>query len=576
MIEKPGLGGITTVTGTQTDTVARQRDDIETVDVPRGGIDVPNQGDNAPVQQRDLRAHPLTTQITGKRDAILDNLPPELQDKLQQRISDGDVTAKDLKSLLHFGYFSQGNTTAESRVAIRSILAAHVAEGGSIESAGVLKAMLKAGSTNAPIHALPELKQAPTLAVTVSLISNSAVKGDNDAFVQRPKPEKLDLLSQVVQGFPDDPGRAGKHEYADSNVTVSRNDQGKMHVSFANVAFTGAPKSDQVLTATQVGQLEALFKETVDVPYTKMNATMQMLTHFRAHQSDEPPMTMEQAYQTFTFDGDSACREYGAGNCLSLAQQLSVKLAEQGIEHVTSGTYSSGLCWQPNAEGTKVFLPGQAQASGANTHCDVIVPYKTEDGEDRVLVLVPGMGVSEKEDGHSKYFENLTPQELEDKMQGGKRLQANGDSVDVGQVQKTSLGYMTNLQMLNTKQEVREKSLFGVDLIGGKIYLNTQATTDVGLRPEGTARGASIDIQDVMANPDEMMTLEYTFDGTGDKIEMTKLEALTAFLEFVAIEFDQPDDFVPNVLTLAANLDDYRNAVLWPETIAFHQKEGNL
>jgi hypothetical protein len=148
-------------------------------------------------------------------------------------------------------------------------------------------------------------------------------------------------------------------------------------------------------------------------------------------------------------------------------------------------------------------------------------------------------------------------------------LGADGASVDMVETQKDQLGFLSNIQITNNDFG-DGRNMFGIDLLAGTVYLNTAASA--GFRgPRAELEGAiSIDFRDVLAHPDDPVTMQ-VWDpdlndgegGWGDE-EGTRLEALLATLMAVGEEFEQPDDFVQNLLTMMQSRDEYCD-LMWDE-----------
>ena len=509
-------------------------------------------------------AHALTSKITGKRDEILDNLPGPLNKALHDKIANGEVAAKDLKALLHFSHFATKGTTPETRVEIRTILAQAVASGMSLEAAAELKAALRTASPE-NIKALRE-----------GITSAEGFVGGIGAALHKEAyraPDKADapgltkLCKVALSCLPPDPTKSGERILRNDSVTISHDSKGQPHIEYASARCMPPSSMNVGVTATDIGDIRKVFDEVCGTKYSRMNPHLQLMEAFREAKAMDGGATLGEVFDTFRFDGNAAVKDGQRGDCLSLTARLMTKLSEMGLNAQVIGEYNAALPTQ-SVNRQSVDVPDQDGRTGGLTHTDVIVPYTSDTGEERVLLIQPGLGATDDN------FLDMPTEDFVRSFGKFKLTNGSGGDVDVAKVSREAMGYLTNLQMKNTPEGTpdKDRQMFGVDLIGGTVYLNGNSSKSYeGVR---LAEGGlvSFNYRDIMADP--MKTVEMKLpDGKGgfDTVSMFQLEALTLFLEAVAADYGQPEGFVENMLTLFQHEKEFKDLALWQSVKDIHK-----
>jgi hypothetical protein len=477
--------------------------------------------------------HALGSKITGKREEILDNLPGPLSQALHDKIANGEAKAKDLKALLHFSYFATKGTTPETRVEIRTILAQAVASGMSLEDAAALKAALR-GATAQNIAALREGISA----------SGSFVEGIGAAIHKEAckSPDKADakgltaLCKVALAGLPADPAKSGQRILQNASVIISHDGEGQPHVEYASARCIPPSSSNVGVTTTDIGDIRKVFDEVCGTKYSRMNPHLQLMEAFREARSEDRGVSLGEVFDSFRFDGNIAVQEGNRGDRLSLTSRLVARLGEMGFNAQVIGEYNDNLPMQ-SVNRQAVDVPDKDSQTGGVTHTDVIVPYISDTGEARIPLIQPGLGATDDN------FPDMTADAFTASFGKFKMVEGGGGNIDVGKVSREAMGYLTNLQMKNTPEGTpdQDRQMFGVDLIGGTVYLNGNSSkTCEGLRlTEGGV--VSFNDRDIMDDPLKTVDLKLA-NGRGgfDTVSLTQLEALTMFLEAVAADCGRP------------------------------------
>jgi hypothetical protein len=148
------------------------------------------------------------------------------------------------------------------------------------------------------------------------------------------------------------------------------------------------------------------------------------------------------------------------------------------------------------------------------------------------------------------------------------RISPDGTGVDSVGIQKSALGYLTNIQITNGPPGTDgNKQICGIDLTAGTLYINTAASNAYkGARPEGTG-AIMMKFKDVADDPHGKIMLKAP---NGKEVEVTKAEALALFAKGIQEQFKLKPEFVDNVMHLASNHQQYNQSVLWSSVQSMH------
>ncbi len=389
---------------------------------------------------------------------------------------------------------------------------------------------------------------------------------------------KLDLqeLEPVLLGLPADPAKAGQPMYASGSISVERDDQGALviaNVSAAHVSLR-IPEKNKNLSAEKVEELKASFLPIIDTNYSRCGVALDFADSYRQAKLDNPDLSMAEALENYQPDGAGLHDANHSSDCYGQAAAIQREFAkpELDVECVMAGKYCHPNTQQKMEDGSLSNPQDAMLQSGRVTHMDVIVPYTDESGRERVLVFAPGEGKKDKS------CQDLSMQEF---LAGADaplmRVAYDPDgenvSLDPAKCQKNALGYRTNLVITNgTPDTPQAKDVAGIDLVGGKVFLSSGASAKFqGPKPLGNQERISFDYRDAINDPEGMITLDFP-DGQGgyEPREVTKMEALTAFVDSVGKQFGQSENFTASAMTLMANEEEYQQSVLWPSVQQMH------
>lgn len=400
--------------------------------------------------------------------------------------------------------------------------------------------------------------------------NGDVIKGLSSAMDRKSNTAQQDYqaFKNVLAELPVDLQKAGQNISADENFTIKRNDQGVIEVLNADAKFTGihVPNENKLMSGNKVQSAKDIFNNIAQTSYGRAGVPLDFMRHAREEALKDDKTTMQQALQSYRPNGSSISEKNQNADCLCLTEQLITELEKQGIKGYAAGVNNQGLTGQSvQGSNVKVNPEGAMLKSGGITHLDVIVPYTNENGDERALVFTPGMGTDPK---WSKDIPLSEVNGLNYVEQQRIRLNGEGKGVDPEITQKSAMGYRSNIQITNGAPETAgNKQIAGIDLVNGKLYLNT-AATNAYQGPKIEGQGAlSFNYRDAIKNPNDKVIMKTS---EGD-VEVTKLEALAVFAEGVKNHFGLPDDFVDNVMHLAANEQQYQQAVLWDTVQTMHK-----
>lgn len=398
--------------------------------------------------------------------------------------------------------------------------------------------------------------------------------------------QTLTRLKQALAHVQPNISRAGQVEGSGGGVTVGRDGEGKMVILNQALSFTGVPiaETNKKMSPEVIAQVKQTFTQTVDANYSRHGVALDFMSYVRAKQqeareADLPPPPLSLLMKTFDAADSDRATKYKGGDCMVLAENLAQRLRDQGLDARVAGYLNSELTTQRVGQDQK-FPSDAGVVSCGMTHADVIVPYTTLTDEQRVLVLIPGMGPNDRYQADLSLEDYLKPPHQRQAIEAQMVQQSaqshmvgpDGGPLDISRMEKEQLHFLTNIQITDSRPATGDKKLCGIDIMAGKIYLNGKASKDFqGLRPkEGSV---SLDIKALLAKADELVSMKLPNPDTDtlETVEVTGAEALAIALEGIAQQFDQPEDFVANILTLAENLDAYQSEIVSPDISALHQ-----
>lgn len=540
-------------------------------------------------QLQQIAAAPKLAKLTDKSEAIAQRLGPELCAKLEARLADASWSdRRAMDRLLHFSRLGLGTTDAEKRLEVRVGIAAYLAEGGGIkEGKAIRERLLECSSVDsrAMVDRLKAQNGHPVACIADTILTDHG-NGSERSRNRELTPEQFERALPALLSFPVHPSEAGENVVIAKGLTLMRDEEGKLQPRYLSLGRTNVdvPPSNTNLDAGKLQQIRAVFERVASGSYGMHGAPLDFMRFFRESNAvrewrGERALTMAEALERYRPDGAAITDRYnGTGNCMGHAEKMVAELGKIGIEAKVVGSFSPHLIKMPDprlpdSTGENIFIPGERGRTGGATHMDVVIPYTNQEGEARAVVIGAGMGTSD-----FTLFNDVPAAELRRGEPGHLNIVDRGaDRIDAAAAQKVSLSYQHSMQLANTSPDARptEKRLFGIDLLAGKLYLNRAASSEYraqqGPLAPGQQDGAiTFDFKGAMADPRGPTTIKLWNEDTGayEDTTVNKLTALLVFTAAVKEQFRQPDDFVDDIMTLAANYDAYKGTVLNPALAA--------
>jgi len=395
-------------------------------------------------------------------------------------------------------------------------------------------------------------------------------------------PEVFQRTAAILLDFPAVPAEAGKTAIANDRVALARDQNGQLQIRNMAMGFTrvGVPDGNTGFSAQKLQDVRDVFDQVASKPYSTQGIVLDFMRFFRETNqaraaNGEAPLSLAEARQRYQPDGNAITDRFnGRGNCMGHAEKIVAELAKIGVTAHIVGHYTANLIDMNDPGSTDrdayTKIPGAEAETGRVTHLDIVVPFKNDQNQERLLLISPGVGTT----SNDAWQEFPLAKAKTDGYLAHKRVEPGQTGVDASESHKATLSYRSNIQLLSTgpDDDPAQKKLAGIDLIGGTVYLNRTASDDYRTATHGPhataqANGAvSFNFKDAIANPTAPVTVKAWNAQTNayEDRQTTKLAAFLAFATAIKDQFGQPDDFVDDLLTLAQNYDSYKTDILKP------------
>ena len=528
------------------------------------------------------------SKLSEKSGAIYAKLQDDLSNKLESRLSSAPKSErKEMEKLLHFSYSEAKTTTREQRLEVRFAVATYLAEGGGLEGAKLLREVFTQMPDKGRKSQLDELMNtqggSPSERVGDAILKLRNSKVQNERFGTTASPqEHFAKYNKAVTDFPADPSKAKSLAFSNDFLNVGYDNAGKLEIRSTCIQFQGVHQVGNVLDQSQVTNIETLVKDIAKNQYSTLGVPLDFITQFqdeneRRTNTGEQRLGMREAFESYKPDGAKITDEFGgSGDCMCHAEKLVAELKKSGIEAKIVGHYTEGLIKMTDPSDVKnglVTIPGQLEHTERVTHLDVMIPYTTPSGEERVIVVSPGIGPNDE-----KTFADMSVKDMLDDPEYMYKIVENGtNEVDPAKVQKAQIEGRHNLKLLLTPVDGpdNQRQQLGLDMLAGKLYLNRLASDTYraahGDLAPGQDRGAiSLDFKALLDDPDAPATLR-TWDPVQNAyvdVQTDRFEAFVATLEAIRDTFGQPDRFVDDIINMVINFEEYREEMIAKPLVA--------
>lgn len=368
-------------------------------------------------------------------------------------------------------------------------------------------------------------------------------------------------VKKALESLPADVAKAGQPIYADESTALSRDAQGKIQVTNAEVSFTGVkiPEGNKGLSADDVAAIKQQFMDIAGKNYGRAAVPLAFMEHYSKNEAQTPGAGMAAAFKSFNPDSAKLAQDFNSSDCLCQTDALIKKLAENNITAYACGVNSRALPTQ-KVNGVDVSPEDQNAMSACVTHLDVIVPYVDTDGNKQMLIMNPGMGAEEE------YFNtaDLPDNDKAPRRIAGSRLSPDGTGLDPNVAQKSAMGYMSSIVFTNSEANSKTKQIAGIDLVKGTVWLNSNASRAYEGGTLDETKNVSFNYREALKNLGGKIDVRMpAANGTYVTESMTNATALVAFSQTLQQQFNLPDNFTKNLVTLMANEQEYQKVVLW-------------
>ena len=273
------------------------------------------------------------------------------------------------------------------------------------------------------------------------------------------------------------PGQQGQQGQQVAEARLGYDMHGRVQARLNDVGRGPSPYHvvpQQHLSRADIAGIRALHAQLEgDHAFSTLAAPMALSRAVRRATQQSPnlrPVSYRSVMANLELDGSALLRQYGGGNCISLADSMQQALAERfGLEAYVVGSSETKLLVQ--RETVAGVLPMRqsdrvAQHLQGLLHTNVVVPYL--DRHDRTQFLEIFLGAGVQDDSVAR----LTPMEVQE------RLQTQADAT-VQRPQRLAVDALAGPDKLHMHDPSRGVT-FGIDLVRGIAYLNTAAAARTG------------------------------------------------------------------------------------------------
>jgi hypothetical protein len=304
------------------------------------------------------------------------------------------------------------------------------------------------------------------------------------------------------------------------------------------------------LTTSQLQQIKDIYEKVIThSPYNNLGICFEYMKFFREIKKTNPDITLQQAFQTFAPNSSHIFEKYRSGDCVALAGSLQNALQKAGFSSGIFGEFSYPSWARPPVPNAASFDWAEYnEKTECVHHCATVVRFKDEHLNDKCLVLQTFAPIPIEELDWTSFVTRLRPQESPDNI------------INLENTLKKQLSGKYKVLVMAPGN----KKIFWIDFLRGVCFLNREAATGLTGLPCGKNGVLSLSLRDLQ-HPDTQGT--YYIDGQPHR--MSHREALRRCFSALQKEFQLPNDFEENMITLAQNLDSLiQNVLLRPISTA--------
>jgi hypothetical protein len=287
-------------------------------------------------------------------------------------------------------------------------------------------------------------------------------------------------------------------------------------------------------------------------PYNNASPLLEFMKFFREAKSANPSLSLKDAFASFNPDPVAIFDKYYGGTCATLSAKVGHTLSQSGYQSSQVGlTTENSWNMLPLINDTRrIGIPWDQQMSDCEyiSHVRTIVKYETDQHEQGALVLEAGFEMDRileyTGDQNFSAWEQLENENFTTEFKAITTL----DSLLKKRIK-------SNFKVI-IAQPHQPRSLLGIDLLQGNIFLSSQGAQDLINLPLNAEGLLSISMQG-LKNKQE--TGSYWVND--QERSLPHRHAFHAFCQIVQEKFRLPQDFEENILTLAENIDELFSTV---------------
>jgi hypothetical protein len=307
------------------------------------------------------------------------------------------------------------------------------------------------------------------------------------------------------------------------------------------------------LTQENIQKIKSLYTSLADgCPYNNASPLLEFMKFFKEAKSSNPSLALKDAFTSFNPDPVAIFDKYQGGTCATLSAKVGHALTQSGYQssHVGLTTENSWNMLPLINDTSRIGIPWDQQMSDCDyiSHVRTIVKFETDQHEQGALVLEAGFEMDRileyTSDQTSSAWQKLEDENFTTEFKAITTL----DSLLKKRIK-------ANFKVI-IAQPHQPRSLLGIDLLQGAIFLSSQGMkdlTDLPLNAEGLL---SISMQGLQNEQEGGI-----YFVNGQERSLTHRQAFHQLCQIVQERFQLPQDFEENVLTLAENINELFSTV---------------
>lgn len=365
------------------------------------------------------------------------------------------------------------------------------------------------------------------------------------------------LIDSHNKNYHPSKNHAGKLAFQTNDVKIVYDSNGKLRILPPDRLLTSEitlRKGNTNLTQADVQSIKDTYQNMREnLRYNNLSPMLEFASHLRNIKQNNPDASFNEALDSYSPDSTHLYQKYQSGDCVIAAGQLQSELSAKGLHADVAGETTRPIWSTPPIPDTSDMYKWDSydQATDGIHHCHTVFLYSDESGTQKGLDL------------DVTFSSDDTASDIDDLKSSLSNFEVSKNIENINHTLKQQMLGKYKMVLEGKGGDEKNKSLLGVDLIKGNLYINTTGSKDLQLPTDKNGR-VSINLDD-LKHPDK----KQTYSHQGKDVEMSAQKALEIIFNACQDRFVLPNDFTENITTLAENSDSIiHNALLPPISTA--------